>query len=321
MKIVFGGAKNEMSAERLAVWRDEFPGVEFVAVTNNGEQQQAASGADAWIGRITREAFVAAGPQLKWVHSTGAGIEKLTAIPELIASDVVVTNTRGSHATAVAEHTFALMLALTRQLPLIVHNQAAHTYRNPGIAGGLRELGGATMGIVGFGKLGQAIAKRAVAFEMRVIGIDLFPGAAPDGVEAVVGLDQLDTVLPKCDVVVIALPLTAETRYLIDARRINSLKHGAMVIAISRGGIVDEQALAAALQSGHLAGAALDVQATEPLPVEDSLWDIPNLIISPHCSSTSRQTTERVWASTKDNVRRFVDGTPLENVCDKQAGF
>lgn len=321
MKIVFGGAKNDMTRERLAQWQAEFPGVDMVLTASPAEQVAAAPGADAWIGRITRDAFLAAGSQLKWVHSTGAGIEKLTAIPELVASDVIVTNSRGSHAASVAEHTFALLLGLTRRLPDLCQNQRDHVYRNPGVAGGLQEISGMTMLIIGFGNLGRAIARRALAFDMQVTAVDMYPGAVPAGVSAVVPIDRLDEVLPTADVVVVAVPYTPETAHLLDSRRIGMLQRGAILIAVSRGGIVDDQALAEALRQGQLGGAGLDVQGREPVPDGDPLWDVPGLIISPHCSGTSRQTTERVWQGTHENLRRFVHGEKLENICDKQAGF
>ena len=318
MKIVIGSPVNELL---LAGWRAAFPDVEFVVAPGPEEQVTAVAGADAYLGRISREAFLVAGPQLRWVHSLGAGIETLAAIPELVESDVVVTNTRGGHAPCIAEHTFALLLGLTRRLPALYQDQQAHVWNRAGYTQGLRELTGATMVIVGLGNIGRAIAKRAVAFELRVLGVDLYPGQAPDGVEAVWGLDRLDEALSQADVVAVAAPLTPETRGLLDARRIGLLKPDAYLLVVSRGGIVDEAALIEALRAGRLAGAGLDVQAVEPLPPDDPLWDAPNLILSPHCSASSSQTRERVWAITWENVRRFVAGRPLVNVCDKRAGF
>lgn len=318
MKIVIGSPVNEAL---LAGWRAEFPEVEFVVAPGAEEQLAAVEDADAYLGRISREAFLAAGPRLRWVHSSGAGIETLAAIPELVESDVTVTNTRGGHAPCIAEHTFALLLSLTRRLPDLYRDQQAHVWKRTGFASGMRELTGATMVVVGLGNIGRAIAKRAVAFEMRVLGVDVYPGQVPDGVEAVWGLDRLDEALQGADVVAVAAPLTPETRGLLDARRVGLLKPDAYLLVVSRGGIVDEAALIEALRAGRLAGAGLDVQAIEPLPPDDPLWDAPNLILSPHCSGSSNQTRERVWDITWENVRHFVAGRPLANVCDKRAGF
>lgn len=317
MKIVVGGATDEA---QLVAWRAEFPEAEFVAAAR-ADDTAALRDADAYLGRISRPAFLAAGPRLRWVHSTGAGIETVAAIPELVASDVVVTNTRGGHAPSIAEHTFAMLLALTRRIIPLAEDQRNHSWKGPGRVGPLRELTGAAMTIVGMGNIGRAIAKRAVAFEMRVLGVDLRPAAPHEGVEAIWGLDRLDEALAQADVLAIAVPYTVETDGLLDARRISLLREGAYLLALSRGGIVDEVALLAALRSGHLAGAGLDVFANEPLPPDNPLWDAPNLMVTPHCSGASSQTRARVAAITRENLRRFIQGETLVNICDKRAGY
>jgi phosphoglycerate dehydrogenase-like enzyme len=142
-----------------------------------------------------------------------------------------------------------------------------------------------------------------------------------DGVEATWPPERLDEAMARAEVLVVTAPKTSQSLGLIDARRLGLLPAGAFVIVVSRGGIVDEETLAEGLRSGRIAGAGLDVFATEPLPADSSLWDAPNLLISPHCSAGSRQTRERVWAITRDIVRRFVTGQTLVNLCDKRAGF
>lgn len=316
MKIVVGTSPGE---DAVAAWRDEFPDVTFVEAPGVAEQVAAIRDADAYIGRIPREVFLAAGPDLRWVHSTGAGVETVVSTPELVDSDIILTNTRGAHAPCIAEHAFGMLLTLTRGLQGHAADQRDHTWRRP--ITGRRELTGATMVVVGVGNIGRAIAKRAVAFEMRVIGVDLEAAEPPAGVEAIWGLDRLDEALRLADVVAVATPLTRRTRGLLDARRIGLLKPDAYLLVLSRGGIIDEAALVAALRGGRLAGAGLDVQATEPLPPDSPLWDAPNLILTPHCSASSPQTRERVMAISTENVRRFVAGRELTNVCDKEAGF
>lgn len=318
MKIVIGGRP---SAEMLSEWRRELPGVELAAPGTTAEQIEAVRDADAYLGWIPREVFLAAGPRLRWVHSTAAGIESLTAIPELVESDVVVTNTRGGHANTIAEHTFGMLLGLTRNLFEAYEDQKRRVWDRPRISRAARGIAGMTMAVIGFGNIGRAIAQRAVGFELRVLGVDLRPGETPPGVEAVWGLDRLDEALGQADVVAVATPLTPRTQNLLDARRVGLMKEGAYLLVVSRGGLVDEAAVVAGLTSGRLAGAGLDVQATEPMTPEDPLWTAPNLIITPHSSGASKQTSERVWAITKENVRRFVNGEPLENICDKRAGF
>jgi phosphoglycerate dehydrogenase-like enzyme len=318
MKIVIAG---RLTDEMLQGWRQEFPHVEFVGAPDREKWPEVVKDADAFIGWITRDAFLAAGPRLRWVHSTAAGIESLMAIPELVESDVTVTNTRGGHANTIAEHAFAMLLGLTRNLFPAYDNQKQRIWDRPGISRGGREIGGSTLIVVGLGNIGRAIARLGVGFGMRVIGVDLRPGETPAGVEAVWGLDRLDEALGQADVVAVSTPLTAETKNLLDARRIGLIKEGAYLLVVSRGGIIDEAALVEALKSGKLAGAGLDVQATEPMPPDDPLWEAPNIIITPHTSGASRQTGERVWSITADNVRRFIKGEPLNNICDKKAGF
>lgn len=318
MKIVIGGRPSD---EMLSEWRRELPGVELAAPGTTAEQIEAVRDADAYLGWIPREVFLAAGPKLRWVHSTAAGIEPLTAIPELVESDVVVTNTRGGHASTIAEHTFGMLLGLTRNLFEAYEDQKRRVWDRPRISRASRGIAGMTMVVIGFGNIGRAIARRAVGFELRVLGVDLRPGETPPGVEAVWGLDRLDEALGQADVVAVATPLTPQTQNLLDARRVGLMKEGAYLLVVSRGGLVDEAAVVEGLTSGRLAGAGLDVQATEPMTPEDPLWTAPNLIITPHSSGASKQTSERVWAITKENVRRFVNGEPLENICDKRAGF
>ena len=315
MKIVVGPGP---AAPLVPQWREEFPEVEFVSVTTPEEQLRAAPGADAYIGWITREAFVAAGPQLRWVHAPSAGVERHVSIPELVESDVILTNTRGSHAPTIAEHTFAMLLALTRRILELAEYQKEHAWKRPTNPRGIMGL---TMTVVGFGQIGRAIGKRALGFEMNVIGVDARPSAPPPGVDEVWGLDRLDEALREADVVAIAAPITPETRGMIDARRIGLLKPDAYLLVVSRGGIVDEAALIAALKEGRLAGAGLDVMATEPLPPDDPLWDAPNIILTPHCSGASEQTTGAVASITTANLHNFVTGAELSNICDKRAGF
>jgi phosphoglycerate dehydrogenase-like enzyme len=319
VKIVIGGHPGEAT---LAEWRREFPGVEFVPTTSAEERLAAMPGATAYMGYgLERAAFVAAGSSIRWVHATSAGVERLVNIPELVESDITLTNTRGGHAACIAEHTFAMLLSLTRRLFAAYEDQKERVWDRSGISEGSREVGGGTMVILGMGNIGRAVAKRAVAFDLRVLGVDLYPDGVPDGVESVWGLDRLDEALGQADIVVVTTPITPETRGLIDARRIGLLKPEAYLLVVSRGGIIDEHALVGALKEGRLAGAGLDVQEREPMPADDPLWEAPNLILTPHCSAASRQTSERVWSITRENLRRFLRGEALVNVCDKRAGF
>lgn len=270
----------EIDDARVAEAREKFPQATFSSMNHDPEKIREA---DAFIGRITPEAYAAAGPNLRWVHSTGAGIETIVAIPELVANDkLTVTNTRGAHAPFVAEHAFALLLSLGRKLSDFAYDQRDRVYRSYGRDVPMDSLYGKRMLILGMGNIGRAIAKRAIAFDMSVVGLDLM---APEesGEDLVVRpLEHLDNELEHTDVLMVAVPYTPDTDNLISAERIAKLKPGAIIIGISRGKIINEEAMAEALRSGALSGAGLDVFAQEPLPEDSFLWDVPNLVITPH---------------------------------------
>ena len=315
MRITLG---REIDETRIAEMRATFPEATFSSVVDDPDSIREA---DAFIGRIPAEVYANAGSNLRWVHSTGAGIETIVAIPELVASDVVVTNTRGAHAPFVAEHAFALLLSLGRHLSGFAYDQRDHVYKSYGRDIPMDSLYGKQMLILGMGNIGRAIARRALAFDMSVVGLDLMAPEETTGDLQVLPLEHLDRELGSADVLMVAVPYTPDTDNLIDARRLGMLKPGAMVIGISRGRIIDEAALAERLRDGSVAGAGLDVFAQEPLPPDHFLWDTPNLVITPHCAPRSPMTRNREFEMTYENIRRFVAGEPLLNVCDKVAGF
>lgn len=315
MHIVVG---KEVATDRLTSMRETFPSATFASIA---DESSGIAEADGYIGRISADTYAQGSNSLKWVHGTGAGVETILAIPELAASDVVVTNTRGAHAPFVAEHTFALLLAVNRQLAVFAVDKPDRVYRNYGQGLSFASLYGKQMLIVGMGNIGRAIAQRALAFDMEVVGVDLFVPPPTQGEVPVLPLDQLDSLLPDADVVVVAVPYTPDTDNLLSSERIHALKPGAVVIGISRGRIINEEALAARLKDGSLFGAGLDVYSQEPLPPDHFLWDAPNLVMSPHCAPASPLTRDREFEITFDNIQRFIAGEPLRNVCDKVAGF
>ncbi len=318
VRIAVGTEMKDKEIDRL---RSAAPEVTLLPLATAADPLDAVRGADAYLGRIDPEIFRQAGQHLRWVHSIGAGIETISGIPELVESNITVTNTRGAHAPFIAEHTFALLLGLQRHIAQFVQDQRDHVWKRSGFADSMQELYGRTMVIIGMGNIGTAIAKRALAFEMTVIGVDREPDGGEPGGATVRPIKDLDETLGIADVLVVAAPYTAETYQLLDARRIGLLPERAVVIVVSRGGIVDEEALADRLRNGTLAGAGLDVFATEPIPPDSRLWDTPRLIVTPHCSGGSNQTRNRVMDITIENVRRFVARELLLNVCDKRAGY
>ena len=316
MKLLIIGSWDQ---DRLAEVRKTFPQVEFTAASDQDKILREIPDAEVVYGGITREAFLAA-KKLKWIQNTGAGVEKLARISEIAGSDVIVTNTRGAHAATIAEHTFGLLISLTRNLRQTFQAQRDHNwgvqFDNPMVG-----LTGLTLGMVGLGNIGRAIAKRGYAFDMNVIAIDAHEVPKPDFVTELRLSDGLDDLLQRSDVVAVTTPHTPNTAGLLDEQQLRLMKPSSYLLVVSRGGIVDEDALARMLNEGKLAGAGLDVTATEPLPEDSPLWDTPNLLITPHCSGRSAFTSASALAIFHENLRRYLADEPLTNLVDLKLGY
>ena len=316
MKLLIIGSWDQ---DRLAEVRKTFPQVEFTAASDQDKILREIPDAEVVYGGITREAFLAA-KKLKWIQNTGAGVEKLARISEIAESDVIVTNTRGAHAATIAEHTFGLLISLTRNLRQTFQAQRDHNwgvqFDNPMVG-----LTGLTLGMVGLGNIGRAIAKRGHAFDMNVIAIDAHEVPKPDFVTELRLSDGLDDLLQRSDVVAVTTPHTPNTAGLLGEQQLRLMKPSSYLLVVSRGGIVDEDALARMLNEGKLAGAGLDVTATEPLPEDSPLWDTPNLLITPHCSGRSAFTSASALAIFHENLRRYLADEPLTNLVDLKLGY
>ncbi len=296
-----------------------FPQIQFAAADDHDDILREIVDAEVVFGGINREAFLAA-KQLKWIQNPGAGVERLARISEIAESDVTITNTRGAHAATIAEHTFGLLISLTRQLPQLLQAQREHDWVRR-IDGPQVGLTGLTLGVVGMGNIGRAIAKRGHAFDMNVIGVDVNEVPKPDFVAELRLLDGLDDLMRRSDVVAVAAPITPETAGMLGPEQLRLMKPTAYLIVVSRGGIIDEDTLVQMLQEGQLAGAGLDVTATEPLPKDSSLWDTPNLLVTPHCSGSSSYTSAAGRAIFYENLRRYLAKEPLTNLVDLKRGF
>jgi phosphoglycerate dehydrogenase-like enzyme len=213
-----------------------------------------------------------------------------------------------------------MLLSQTRCLDRIAAAKARCAWDRDAAAGATA-LAGGTLLVAGLGGIGSEVARRAKAFDMTGLATVRTARAAPEHVDELATGDRLDELLPRADVVVICLPLTPETEGLFDAARIARMKRGARLVNIARGRIVDTAALLAALESGHLAGACLDVTDPEPLPAEHPLWRRDDVVITPHVASQAEITEARAWALFVANAGRFARGEPLENVVDKSAGY
>ncbi len=297
----------------------EFSQLEFVEAETPEDLVKAAEDVEVAIGPMPREVFQAA-KKLRWIQSASAGVEWMAKVPQLIDSDVIVTNTRGAHAATIAEHTLGMLVFLARGFDALYEAQKRHVWQRPLEKPGVG-LVGLTMGIIGLGNIGRAIAERAHAFKMNVIAVDANPVPQPDYVSELRLLDGLEDLLRRSDVVVVTTPITTETRGMLGPARLRMMKPSAYLLVVSRGGIIDEPTLVEMLREGKLAGAGLDVTAIEPLPEDSELWDAPNIFITPHCSPSSVQTRANVAAIIRENLKRYLAGEELINQVDKKRGY
>ena len=299
--------------------RREFKNVNIVPAANIDEQCLEIVDADVFCGWPGREVFLAA-KKLDWIHCPGTGVDQLTQIPELIQSDVTLTNSRGPHAPPMADHVIGMMINLAHMWKSHFEDQGNHQWNTSTYEDKFTQIEGTTMGILSMGDIGTAVAKRAQGFGIEIYGVDKFPKPSPF-TKVVWGIDKLDDLIKISDWFIVTAPLTADTKGIIDKRRIGLLKDGAHIIIISRGHIVDEDALLEELVSGRLGGAGIDAFAQEPLPKDSPFWDLNNIVISPHSSAYTAELVEGRRAIFKENLRRYLAGEPFLYIVDKNAGF
>ena len=302
---------------------DGIPGVEVSCPETREEAEALLPEADVVLGFAVRSDNFARASRLRWIHCTAASVTGVL-FPALVESDVLVTNARGLHGDAMAEHALGMMLAFTRKLHHARDAQRAHDWAQaaqwtePPPFG---SLSGSTLGLVGLGAIGSALAGRARALGMRVIAVRKHPAADPAPADEQWEVARLPDLLAASDWVALVAPLTAETKGMLGAKELAAMKPGARLVNLGRGALVDEAALVEALRSGRLAGAALDVFSEEPLPATSPLWDMREVIVTPHTSGLAPRYWERAMQQFTDNLRRWLAGTSLRNVVDKRAGY
>jgi phosphoglycerate dehydrogenase-like enzyme len=274
--------------------------------------------ADGMFGKLT-PALLAQAHKLRWVQAPVAGVEKWM-FPELANSDVLVSNMAGIYSDQIADHAMMFLLMFARGEHIYFRRQLARQWEM-GVP--VIHVGDQTLGVIGLGGIGHEVARRGHAFGMRVLAVDAMPKEKPDYVEALWNIDRLDEMLAEADFVVSCVPHTPETVKLITMARLQRMKPTAYLINISRGVVVDLADLTKALETGVIAGAALDVFEIEPLPQDHPLWTMENVLITPHMASNlaSPHIPSRRIGVVRDNLRRFVAGEPLENVIDKTRWF
>jgi phosphoglycerate dehydrogenase-like enzyme len=283
------------------------------------ELGEALVGADAlFVWDFFSQALPAAWPsadRLRWVHVAAAGVDRFL-FPALTRSDVVLTNARGVFDRPIAEYVLSVVLAQVNGLPATLEQQRARQWR-PRFHGSVESQ---AVLVVGSGSIGREVARLLRCVGLRVTGVARRP-REDDDFDRVVGIDDVRRFLPGADHVVLALPLTADTRDLVDAGFLAAMKPGAHLVNVGRGELVDEEALLAALRDGRLGGASLDVFREEPLQPEHPLWTTPGVLVSPHMSGLVDGVRDRMARQFVENALRFLDGRPLLNVVDKQLGF
>ena len=313
----------QIPAEGVETLRTRFPHIQFVHATSPDERAAGLADCDAAYTWILNGQELAQAPKLRWVHTSAVAVETL-CLPELFARGVAVSNTRGVQAVPIAEHVMAVTLALAKQIPFVIENQQRARWAQNDFMGERLPwvLQGRTLGLVGVGTIGSEIAKRAGAFGMRVIALRRRPAYGTIGhVERVYGKDDLDDFLRQCHVLVICAPLTPETLSLMGARQFAQLPDAAIVVNVGRAKIIDTDALIAALHSGHLAGASLDVFPQEPLPAGHPLWKTPNVILTPHTSGFRQGHWDEVVELFGDNLDRWLRGEPLKFRIEPELGY
>lgn len=254
-------------------------------------------------------------PKLKWIHCDHAGLTK-SAKPEVFERGLLVTGSAGRSGEALAEHVMMFALMLTSNYRQLYEAQKQHKWLRTPAMFDLRALYGKTMGIIGMGHTGQALAQRAKAFNMTVLGYRRRESEVPAGVDRMYCSDRgdsIDPILAEADVLALVVNLSDATYRMIDAAALARMKPGAILINLGRGKLIDTDALMAAMQSGHLAGAGLDVTDPEPLPPEHPLWDTPNVLITPHFTAALPGKVDRSLNMILDNLRRYRAGEPLLN--------
>ena len=303
--------------ERASILKAAGPAAALIETRDAATQREQIVDAEILFGRLPPDIFTL-NRRLRYYHSIGAGVDAILT-PELVESDVILASEKGEVGIHLAEHAFALLLALTRGIHTALR-KPDYSMREE-IRRSQWELFGKTMGIVGFGGTGRAVARRALGFGMRVLAVDIEDVAPEPGVEAIWKPDRMPRLLGESDVVVIGLPLTKATHHLFSRDLFRQMQRHAILINVTRGGIVFGDDLVAALEQGLIWAAGLDVTDPEPLPSGHPLWSHPRAIVTPHAAGGSPRRAGRVIATFCENLRRLQTGEPLLAVIDKRKGY
>ena len=306
-------------SQRICIQEAAGPGSEIVVAADSEAALTEMVDADVLLGHLDPELFAVA-KRLKWVHATASGVDDYL-FDEFKRSDIPLTGEKGLVGPHLADHAFALLLALARSLkPAMQLKGEAWESRVP-MRRAAFELGGLTMGIVGFGGTGRAIAERAAGFGMNVCAVDALDVPGTSLVPVVDRMDQFEHLLGRSDVVAVCTPLTPRTHHLFDRQSLALMKPGSVIVNVTRGEIIDLDAVIDAVESGHLRGAALDVVDGEPLPTDHRVFDSEKIIMTPHTAGASERRVQRNLDRFCGNLRHFRAKRDLIGLIDKETGF
>jgi phosphoglycerate dehydrogenase-like enzyme len=306
--------------ERL---EQEFPDHQFVQLPNYDRAPEEILDTDVFIGWSLRPQQFLAAKKLRWIHSPAAAVHQLM-YPELIRSNVILTNSTGIHGPVVAEHAITVLLALAKRLPQAMQYQAKRIWSQDQLWNERprpREVSDSTVLVIGMGGIGREFTARARALGMKVLAVRENPAKGADGAHAVFSPAQLDDVLPQADYVLLCTPVTPATTAIINSARLQKMKPDSYLINVGRGPLIDEAALLQALRDRQIAGAALDVFNEEPLPPDSPFWPLDNLLITPHTAAVTERLWERHYKLIVENMKRYLAGEPLLNQVDKSRGY
>lgn len=301
--------------------RAEFPQCQVVFSSRKRQDEEALRGADVMIGWSLSSEELRFAKDLRWIYSITAAVDQFL-YPELVASDIALCNAARVHGPVVAEHAIAMALALAKRVPTAVRYQDRRKWAMEAIwKERPREIAGATLILVGLGSIGREVAALAAGLKMHVIGVRHNPERGPAGAHKVLGYPAFDEAIRRADFVVLAAPLTPQTRLMIDARRLQLFQPHAYLINVSRGALIDEAALVKALREHRLGGAALDVFTEEPLPRKSPLWKMEQVLITPHTAFLTEKVWQRHYQAFAGNLKRYLAAQPLQDVVDKSRGY
>ena len=317
--ILLAFSKDVLSADQLARIEAAAPDKTLMQSMDESEIRQYLDDIEIAVGHFPLNLLPEAS-NLRWFQQWSAGAEWLLDHPEVQEMEFTLTNASGVHAIPISEHIFAFLLAFARDLRRSWQAQLEHQWDQLSNRDTF-EVAGKTMLLIGVGEIGERTAHIADALGMHVIGVRHDPSKEEAGIDEMRGQDELLEVLPQADVVVSTVPLTEETRNLLGAAEFAAMKRGAYLINIGRGGTIDQEVLIEALRSKQIAGAGLDVFQEEPLDKGSPLWEMENVLITPHSSGVTPQYNERAFAIFMDNLERYLQGQALHKVVDKRSGY